>query len=323
MDSQLTVIVQTSPIPSHPSLALLEALFRSFEKADGLLESRIVILCDGCEAVSDEDEAANYKHGKASPQAVSNYQEHLKKLNDAIGEPPFVSQGNGSIEVMQLPHRHGSAKAIQVALSLNNTVVQTPLVMVCQHDNFFVREIPFKKYVRLMIEKEGMGIDVKCLHFLSTATLQYQQKVLKRYGVQVEAAEKIESLTGEKLVPLLFWYGRTHLAYSHYYRDYVLNRKIKEGDHLEELLGNRQLKSIVKDKVDYRSFGIYVIDDGGDQVIYHLSGRRAREAKQVPNNNVTTEESAAAAAAIHDDPHLNSFTTARSAKAVKIGRAHV
>mmetsp|Transcript_5346 Transcript_5346/g.11771 ORF Transcript_5346/g.11771 Transcript_5346/m.11771 type:complete len:85 (+) Transcript_5346:27-281(+) len=55
MHELLTVLIQTSPIPSHPSTALLEALFRSFEKADGLLESRIIILADGCETLDNSN----------------------------------------------------------------------------------------------------------------------------------------------------------------------------------------------------------------------------------------------------------------------------
>jgi hypothetical protein len=78
MDQLLKTIVQTSPIPSHPSTALLEALFRSFQHVDGLLESRIVIVCDGCEeALPVEKE--NNTHGKASSETTQNYRLHLKQ----------------------------------------------------------------------------------------------------------------------------------------------------------------------------------------------------------------------------------------------------
>jgi hypothetical protein len=145
MDHNLTVIVQTSPIPSHPSTALLEALFRSFHKADGLLESRIVILADGCEEIvvpslssttttPENDngttaavEVENIKHGKSSSETAENYRRHLEALKSLVQNqvPPFCPQGGGSIELFQLETRHGSAPAIRAAME---RVVTTPLV---------------------------------------------------------------------------------------------------------------------------------------------------------------------------------------------------
>ena len=93
MEEILTVLIQTSPIPSHPSLALLEALFKSFQKADGLLESNIVILCDGCEEIikgqqqnnGDSDrknEKENHKHGKASQETAKRYRQQQQDYHD-------------------------------------------------------------------------------------------------------------------------------------------------------------------------------------------------------------------------------------------------
>ena len=56
MEQLLTVIIQTSPLPSHPSTALLEALFRSFDRVDGLKEANIVILADGCDECEEESQ---------------------------------------------------------------------------------------------------------------------------------------------------------------------------------------------------------------------------------------------------------------------------
>ena len=113
MDQLLTVLIQTSPIPSHPSTALLEALFRSFQRADGLLESTVLIVCDGCEEAT-AGEKENNKHGKASRSTVERYRQHLQLLESAVTsrQPPFLPQGNGSIQVLQLQGRHGSAQAI-------------------------------------------------------------------------------------------------------------------------------------------------------------------------------------------------------------------
>merc|ERR1719203_1103518 len=97
MDCLLTVLVQTSPIPSHPSTALLEALFRSFDQADGLRDARIIILCDGLGTEAGEGQAeaeakapVNLKHGRAPEDVADRYRAHLDLLEEGLGSPPFL-----------------------------------------------------------------------------------------------------------------------------------------------------------------------------------------------------------------------------------------
>lgn len=383
MDQLLTVIIQTSPIPSHPSTALLEALFRSFQKADGLLESRIIIVCDGCEEINmspstegsstscaDGGEKENIKHGKASSATASRYREHMKLLRLAVEveqRPPFVPHANGSVELLELSERHGSARGIQAVFSgaaftndSNNTEnvggnVKTPLVMICQHDNFFVQDVPLRACVQAMMDQRqkqncsrGLGfksLGVKCLHFMSTATMNYKLKVKKRYGVDIEEhpVEFITrngddaSISGDttfKLVPLIFWYGRTHLSYTDHYNNNILDRPLKTGDHLEELLGVVELEDIRQRgmKEAHSEWGTFVLDQGCGEVIYHLSGRRARAAapptdssqQQQRDTNQRLEQqsqSPTTSSALTGEPTNDhgSFTTARSCRAIVPG----
>lgn len=323
MRDKLTVLIQTSPIPSHPSTALLEALFRSFQKANGLLESRIVILADGCEEIDissqTDGEVENIKHGKASSQTAENYRQHLERLREMVRDqsPPFCPHAGGSIELLELQSRHGSARAIRAGMEL---VVNTPLVMVCQHDNFFINFAPLREVVDAMIQQPlGLGIGLKCLHFLSTATMTYQQKVKRRYNLNLESVT-VEGLK-YPLVPLAFWYGRSHVTYSEYVRSYALNRPLELGSHLEELLGEKQLHDIIKrGEQAHKEYGTYVLDQGVE-VLYHLSGRRAIAYSATESDLVTK-------GSVVDDstrqevlvsPLEGSFTTARSCRAIVPG----
>ena len=47
LHDRLTVIVTTSPIPDHPSTAMIEHTVKSFGSVPGLLSCRIIICCDG------------------------------------------------------------------------------------------------------------------------------------------------------------------------------------------------------------------------------------------------------------------------------------
>ena len=400
MDQLLTVMIQTSPIPSHPSTALLEALFRSFQKADGLLESRIVIVCDGCEeiiiappttngVVVVVGEKENNKHGKASLETAARYREHLTLLREAVmvlQRPPFVPRANGSIELLELSERHGSARGIQAVFSgtastrtdsddINKPfVVETPLVMICQHDNFFVQDVPLRACVHAMMDQQKKiikqhesgssptgvlgNMGVKCLHFMSTATMNYKAKVKKRYGVDIrehvvqlnnsssiKGAPPIdEETTKYKLVPLIFWYGRTHLSYTDHYTSKILNRPLKIGDHLEELLGVVELEDIRRRGMEeaHKDWGTFVLDQGCGEVIYHLSGRRARAAtgieasrqqqqQQAGDNHkqqaqINSEGISVFPTTFNEQPEeeppshsAGSFTTARSCRAIVPG----
>lgn len=350
MHESLTVVIQTSPIPSHPSTALLEALFRSFEKADGLLESRIIILADGCQTLDDDkngddendenkgakNEVENIKHGKCHTKTAQNYRDHLKRLEEAVRDkiPPFRPQTGGSIELIQLESRHGSAPAIHAAMS---RFVSTPLVMICQHDNFFVNEAPLRELVRALIdEPRGLGIGANCVHFLSTATLNYREKIQRRYQLDVGKPIRVKGLK-DPLLPLVFWYGRSHVTYSDYVRSHCLNRPLAQGSHLEELLGETQLHDILRNGMGvHKDYGTYVLDQDNTEVLYHMSGRRVRAAspeevamennKQAPlplrtgaksenpTSKGTTEQQ-------QQQPLEGSFTTARETRAKVPGLA--
>ena len=84
MNQLLTVIVQTSPIPSHPSTALLQALFRSFDHVDGLRECRILIVADGCDEIAIQMRQRDSRGAKYRPDSAIRYQQHLKQLQHDI-----------------------------------------------------------------------------------------------------------------------------------------------------------------------------------------------------------------------------------------------
>lgn len=320
MDKLLTVIVQTSPIPSHPSTALLQALFRSFDLLDGLRECRILIVADGCDKIDDTNETEGLKRGKVSQDSATRYHQHLQQLQQEISGSPFHVVEHGSVQLLILDTRHGSAKALQHVV---NSEVSTPFVMICQHDNFFISKVPLRSILNTMKREPWL----KACHFGATATTNYVTRAKKRYGLDIQP-RNVDSIQFP-FIPLVFWYGRTHVARTDYYCDFVLNREIRIGDHLEELLGERQLTDIQQNGFEAHDlYGNYVLDQGRE-VVYHLSGRRARavqkqgartddcdlraeteDLKDLGGQNVSKYEAWNSTA---------SFTTARSCRAIVPG----
>lgn len=340
MENLLTVIIQTSPLPSHPSTALLEALFRSFDRVKNLKECNIVILCDGCDddqtrktlenTVTNVDEKSttsdtktNYKHGTVSQSTANNYQKHLQLLQEKIDkqEDPFVSQQNGSIRLLKLPCRHGSARAIAAAFDI--LTIGTPYVLIGQHDNFFVKDIHYLQQLIKCMETENTKTWLQCVHFPSTATLNYVQKIQRRYNIDVEKyckrfpkVDDTSNVSGT-FIPLVFWYGRTHLARTSYYAGAscpsstttvsILGEfTLKAKDHLEELWGTKQLHEIMELKKRanddatmvnrfaeiHAKYGNYVFFENGAngeieqrEVLYHLSGRKVVASDESPSDS--------------------------------------
>ena len=345
MAALLTILIQTSPIPSHPSTALLEALFRSFDRHIKEIRclAKIYILCDGYEEVEDDDvdgrssdkkRKDGTKRGRVSRDAADRYREHLKRLRAKLDQPPFAAAPSSScgdtwdVEMVELPERHGSACAIKAAFDMG--LVTTPFVMVAQHDNFFVSEIALPSILEAMTHNEW----IKCMHFLSTATFDYVKKSRRRYGIDLEpfVRHDVDNLDGS-LIPLLFWYGRTAIARTDYYTHFVLKeeRTLRVGDHLEELLGVNQLRDIQKRGVAevHPLWGNFVLDQG-QEVLYHLSGRRVRAAAADPSSDEMlhnghklhspkVNESDTLPGQAPTDESCRSFTTARSVRAVVAG----
>ena len=356
MEQLLTVIIQTSPLPSHPSTALLEALFRSFDRVDGLKEANIIILADGCDDDCEEEERrtssndihddgddddqiatkkANFKHGAAPLDTRMNYKQHLHLLRAKVNskQEPFIPSNNGSIQLIELHHRHGSARAIAAAFNILS--ISTPYVMIGQHDNFFVRDVSYLRHLLQYMEKPDTYSWLQCVHFPSTATLNYVQKVKRRYYLDISrlCVDCDDIQKSSKFVPLVFWYGRTNIARKSYYSQ-IFERfpNLKVSDHLEELLGTQQLNELNKIKgkndVDFDDefrrvharYGNYVFFDSSNsqtqtEVLYHMSGRKVRAANTALSSSSETDIQRSGPADNYDtgvfNPHANSFTTAR------------
>lgn len=101
----------------------------------------------------------------------------------------------------------GFGYAVKAALER----VATPLVCVVQHDNAFVRRVNLAPVARALLAGEL----VRYVGLMSSATADYESLCMSRYGVRLPGAFEVERC---KLVPLIYWYDKTHLASVDYYR---------------------------------------------------------------------------------------------------------
>ena len=146
----LTVIITTSPIQSHPSSKLLEDVLDSFVHIPDLGTCRKLLVCDGFKVIPHKRKDGGgtnnqSKKGLISAEVGRRYEEFVDSVTErsSKGVHPF---GCGATEVIRLKKHMGFAYAVKEAL----TRVDTPYVMVVQHDFAFVRPFDLRAVLNAM-----------------------------------------------------------------------------------------------------------------------------------------------------------------------------
>ena len=361
---ELTVIITTSAIKSHPSTELIEEVINSFKQCSGLYNTKKIIICDGFIPSSK----SSYKQGKLSPFDASNYQKYLNNIKER-----FIP----SCDVIIRDSRCGFASNVRYCLTHK---VKTKYVMIVQHDMTFIRGVNVRSIVRKMI-----GSDVNYIGFPSPSVMKlyttysncknFRNELLSFVAQNLSSPIPPSHLTsdllvnnntdddndndvsdnvnsnndfniigddendcidkkdiniendmkksgggirlksnygkryvvkyyqqkyGLKLIPLLFWYDRTHIANVDYYNNFVFgkkhqipnsNYKIKVNNFIEDSFGTFVRQDIsargFDGFLDYNCF-MYLEDydesldseengdyyDPNENVTMHLNGRR-------------------------------------------------
>ena len=142
---RVTVIVTTSPIPSNPSYALLQATIKSFALCsnNALSQCRIIVACDGYTVAGDcvgpdasekkgrGKRKAKYKWGSVLQAGAEAYTEFIHGVKQAAQNAAFLPCSR--VEVMVLPSHHGFAGAVKEAAKQ----ATTEFVLIVQHDWLF------------------------------------------------------------------------------------------------------------------------------------------------------------------------------------------
>lgn len=130
----ITVLVPTSPIPSHPSTAIIDETLDSLVAA-GLEKCRVLVLADGVRAEQEDRQEA--------------YESYLERLR----------LGANAAVVRFFEHRHQAAMT-RIALEQ----VRTPLVLFVEHDTPLVGEIPWESMANAILAAP-CKVDVIRLHY--------------------------------------------------------------------------------------------------------------------------------------------------------------
>lgn len=172
---------------------------------------------------------------------------------------------------MEFDERQGFGFAVKGALQS----VQTPYVLVVQHDRPFMRPVNIPAIVRAM---QAQPQRFKFVGLPTNSTIGHQELVLSKYGIKIEP---VEVGAGLQFLPLIQWYDSTHVCETKYYREFVFGPRklVAKGGFIEDKLGQEELALIKKNGVEaaHPEFGTFVAVGPWfpEPVVGHLDGRDA------------------------------------------------
>jgi hypothetical protein len=218
---KLTVLMTTSPVRSNPSTEMFEAVVNTLDLVAGLNLCDMVVACDGYKISEDKEKP---RRGVILPDQVERYKEFRQNLKN-LYEDSCSSDSDGTtkrkvqpprrrhVQVLELQEHCGFSFAVKHALE----PVKTPYVMVVQHDHSFVRNFDLKGCVQTL---ELHPDNVKYIGLLSTSTLNYPRVVQSKYAFKMDRTFAYNNLP---LVPLIYWYDKTHICSVRYYKEFVFS----------------------------------------------------------------------------------------------------
>lgn len=249
----VTLVVTTSPIPSHPSLVLLRTLLNSFRKHLVDFENyNLLLVCDGFSRSDGKDQLC-------SKEAYQQFLDSVQELC-ASGEL-------GNCQILELKSCHGYGLALSAALA----EVVTEFVFVVQHDWLLVKDVDLGPVVNAM----DLDATIKYVGLQSLTTLDYARRMQLRYNLQLPPDRH---LCGLRLVPQLLWYDKPHLTRKKHYLEVVLpEAKMGVFQNPERRYGVDQMwpkllhaENLEEEHLRHGTF----FWDVGAEVVYHLSGRK-------------------------------------------------
>ena len=129
MKDKLTILIPTSPIPSHPSTRVLDETIDKLWEYPELRDCKIIIMLDG----------------------IHESLEHRK--SDYEGFKNNINRTSNIVTIDYGEHTH-QAEMTKKAISDH---VKTPLVMFVEHDTSPIGEIPFERICEMVIHSNDIN----------------------------------------------------------------------------------------------------------------------------------------------------------------------
>lgn len=235
--NDITILITTSPIPSHPKLDILEeTIFGMREYTD----CKIIILFDGVyeSLASRTEDYEKYKWKVISNMLAGKY---------------------GDCEYMLFPHHRHQINMTRDALK---KMVTTPLILFVEHDTKIINEIPFQQICELV--KTSTKTNLVKFNIFEKIPSEHSYLMI---GTETEM--------GIPLTRTIQWSQRPHIAKANWYRE-ILFDYFDDGQigMIEDVMHSVVIRKY--SELGYDTFGLAIYTPEGNQLrSYHSDGRGA------------------------------------------------
>lgn len=235
---RVTVLIPTSPIPSHPSTSVIETTIQSVRER--LPNAEIIIMLDG---VREEQE-----------ERRQDYEEYQRRL--------LWKCNHEWVNVLPLrfEEHHHQVAMTRTALKF----VKTPAVLFVEHDTPLCEGIPFEGLVSAV---EAGTADVVRLHHEALILDDHRHMMLDQEPVDIG---------GVPMMRTAQWSQRPHVASTDFYRrilddHFGANARTMIEDKMHGVVANAY---ITRGKAGWQDYKLWIYAPEGDMKrSYHLDGR--------------------------------------------------
>lgn len=245
--NDITVLIPTSPIPSHPSTAILDETIANIRK---YTNAKIIIMFDGVH--------------KSLNHRIDDYISYRHEVDRKIYEGEY---GN-CISIVFAVHNH---QAMMTRYILGK-YVETPLIMFCEHDTSPIGDIPFEDVCECV--KLSEIINYIRFNIFEKIPAEHQYLML---GLEPEMHyQKI--IGGQVSTPLMLtrtiqWSQRPHVAKTEWYKFILKNYFDKTPVSMIEDVMHSVVQTSFSE-LGHDKFGLAIYTPEGNQLrSYHADGR--------------------------------------------------
>lgn len=239
MINSLTILIPTSPIPSHPSTAILDETVANIRK---YTDARIILMIDGIH--------------ESLRNRTEDYRKYLHNIGGKINDRSY---GDCIVRLFN-DHTHQA----EMTKTVLRDEVTTPLIFFVEHDTHIRGEIPFNEICDL----------VESSHDINYVRFNIFDRILPEHQyLMLNSIERNEI----PLIRTIQWSQRPHIAKSDWYRD-LLWTYFPEGKKtmIEDVMHGIVMEKHKHIKVD--RFGLAIYAPPGNQLrSYHSDGRGGDE----------------------------------------------
>lgn len=260
MNNQLTVLIPTSPIPSHPSTAILDETISNVRR---YTDARIIIMADGCHKSFDE-------------KRVQDYKEYIKTVKGNVMFGVY-----GDCHVMDFKdHTHQCEMTKQVL----KREVDTPLVMFVEHDTSPIGDIPFQAICDLV--ENNSWVDYVRFNIFEKIPLEHRYLMLEseewwrnndKGSIEWCYIRQDGEMDSIPLTPTIQYSQRPNIAKTSWYRT-ILDHYFPKGfvGMIEDKIHGVIIEKFKELKQDI--FHMHIYAPPGNQLrSYHSDGRGTDE----------------------------------------------